>query len=100
MYSQKAGLPDWAVVRLEVLSGNDLEAEVGRPQLPKLLGLAEVANTLGVSKQRVGELAREHPDFPQPILRLAATPVFLEAAILSFLERWDRRPGRRRRRAA
>ena len=38
---------------------------------------------------------RARNDFPEPVLQLAATPLWLRSAIDAFLEGWDRRPGRR-----
>ncbi len=47
-----------------------------KPKIPALAGTSEVAEILGVSKQRVNQLmAKDH--FPKPVARLAATPVWL-----------------------
>jgi predicted DNA-binding transcriptional regulator AlpA len=54
-----------------------------------LMGVAEVAAFLSVSRQRVQQLARR-PDFPAPVARLAATPVWESVDI----ERWAREDGR------
>ena len=62
-------------------------------QFPKLAGLAEVASLAGVSRQRAGQLA-SHPDFPEPVDRLAMGPVWIEADVAKFLAT-ERRPGRR-----
>lgn len=60
-----------------------------------LVGIAEVAGLLGVSRQRVDQLARRYPDFPPPEADLAAGRVWSAAAI----EAWaalhpHRAPGR------
>lgn len=89
-----AGLPEWPVVRLDVMTHGDLELELSRPTLPALAGVTEVADRLGVSRQRLAEL-RTRPGFPSPFVELAATPVWLVDAIDSWAEGWDRRPGRR-----
>ena len=47
-------------------------------KFPMLAGLAEVAGLAGVSRSRAGQLAA-HPDFPEPVQRLAMGPVWLEA---------------------
>jgi hypothetical protein len=60
-----------------------------------LAGVKEVAGMLAVSKQRVSDLAAEGR-LPAPIARLASGPVWRQASIERFAERWDRRPGRRR----
>jgi hypothetical protein len=90
----RAGLPDWPLVRLEAVWDELVESEQAESPLPQLLGSQEVAEALGVSRQRLGQL-RARPDFPQPVLQLAATPLWLGSAIDAFLEGWDRRPGRR-----
>jgi prophage regulatory protein len=64
------------------------------PRIPKLAGLAEVAGLAGVSRTRAGQLA-SHPDFPEPVQRLAMGPVWLEADVTKFLAT-PRKPGRRR----
>lgn len=47
------------------------EAGVGQP----LVGTAEIADLLQVSRQRVYQLS-QHPDWPQPIARLAMGAVW------------------------
>jgi predicted DNA-binding transcriptional regulator AlpA len=53
-------------------------------RFPKLAGLAEVANLAGVSRARAGQLA-SHPDFPEPVQRLAMGPVWREDDVRKFL---------------
>lgn len=62
--------------------------------IPKLAGLAEVAGLAGVSRTRAGQLAA-HPDFPEPVQRLAMGPVWREADVWKFLTT-PRKAGRRR----
>ncbi len=45
-----AGLPAWPVVRLEVMTVEDLDADLARPTFPRLVGVAELAEILGVSR--------------------------------------------------
>lgn len=54
-----------------------------------LMGVAEVAELLQVSRQRVTQLAKT-PEFPAPSARLASGPVWESADI----ERWARETGR------
>lgn len=54
-----------------------------------LCGTAEAATVLGVLKQRIHTL-RKRPDFPQPIVTLAATPIWDKAALLTFKEGWKK----------
>lgn len=63
---------------------------------PELAGVAEVAEMLGVSKQTVVKYAAR-ADFPEPLDRLAAGPVWRRADV----EEWAKRtlplpPGRPR----
>lgn len=81
--------------RAEVVRYDVLDADNREPQLPEMVGVAEVAAMLGVSRQRVSALTRSHGDFPAPLIELAAGPVWLRSAIESFEERWERRPGRK-----
>jgi predicted DNA-binding transcriptional regulator AlpA len=54
-----------------------------------LVGVAEIADLLGVSRTRVSQLANS-PGFPEPAARLAAGPVWERAPI----EQWARDTGR------
>lgn len=56
-----------------------------------LCGTAEAAAVLGVLKQRIHTL-RKRPDFPQPILVLAATPLWDKTALLAFKATWKPSP--------
>lgn len=63
--------------------------------VPRLAGLAEVAALAGVTRKRAWQLTR-HPDFPQPVQVLAATPVWLESDVVKFAST-PRTPGRKRK---
>lgn len=90
--SQKADLPDWPVILFEVTASSALEASLEEPNFPQLLGVGEVARLVGVSKQRVSELARGR-NWPRPVVTLSSGPVWLESTIRQFVAQWDRRPG-------
>lgn len=61
-----------------------------------LVGLTEVAEMLGVSKQRVTQLARDYADFPTPEVELAGGRIWKRSAIKAWVERHPvRSPGRR-----
>lgn len=55
-----------------------------------LMGFAEIADLLGVSRQRVTQLRASDPTFPKPVSVLRATPVWESADI----EKWARETGR------
>ena len=77
----------------------DFEAALLEPRIPQLMGVAEIAERLGVSKQRVSELARGQ-NFPRPVIALAAGPVWLASSIEGFVASWPRKAGRTALRAA
>lgn len=89
-----AGLPPWQVVQVEVLAPEELRRQNAAPTLPELVGVGEVAELLGVSRQRASGLARS-PAFPPPVAELKAGPVWARASVERFVEHWQRRPGRR-----
>jgi predicted DNA-binding transcriptional regulator AlpA len=60
-----------------------------------LVGVAEIAQLLGVSRQRVHQLLRDRPDFPESVAELVAGRIWLRTEVLTWAETWDRRPGRR-----
>lgn len=90
------GQPDLAVVRVEVIAEAEHDAQLERPNFPVLLGVAELAERLGVSKARASELARLE-SFPRPVAQLASGPVWTTASVSGHLEGWQRKPGRPRK---
>jgi hypothetical protein len=90
-----AGLPDWPIVRAELVTDDEIRMQLEVPNFPVVMGTAEVVERLGVSRQRLTEL-RASRRFPEPLLTLAATPVWLASAVNAFVETWDRSPGRRK----
>lgn len=56
----------------------------------ELAGIAEIAEMLGLSRQRVYQLLAEHEDFPEPIGEISAGRVWDRADI----ERWGQMTGR------
>lgn len=72
-----------------------VEASLDVPTFPEMMGVAEVAERLDVSKQRVNELRRAGK-LPAPIADLRAGPVWPRPAVERWLAGWERRPGRPR----
>ncbi len=91
---RRAGLPPWPVVRAEALTETELDVELEAPTYPKLMGVAEVAEALGTSRQRVSALARQRRGLPPPLAQLASGPVWSATTLRRFIDEWDRRPGR------
>jgi hypothetical protein len=88
-----AGLPSWPLARVETQTEEELEIELARPSFPPLFGVAELAERLAVSRQRAWTIAGR-PDFPAPVARLKATPVWTADSVRRFLESWPRKAGR------
>lgn len=62
-----------------------------RVDLDRLVGAEEIAERLGLTRyQRVHELRRRNPDFPQPILQLKRAMIWYWPEV----ERWARANGR------
>lgn len=60
-----------------------------------LVGSAEVAQLLGVSRQRVNQLVAAYEDFPEPVADLAAGRIWAAEAVEAWMARHpDRRSGR------
>jgi hypothetical protein len=87
------------LVGVEMYTNEELDRRNAIPNYPEVVGVAEVAEMLGVSKQRVSELARSKR-FPSALYELAAGPVWVKPAIERFADAWERKPGRPRKSAA
>ena len=60
-----------------------------------LAGLSEVAELLGVTRERVRQLRAERVDFPEPVADLQATPVWRRSDVVAWDAGRERKPGRR-----
>lgn len=81
------------LVGVEALPEQEAQRRLLEPALPELAGGREVAEMLGVSKQRLHQLLGRD-DFPDPVVRLAAGPVWLVSSVCAFERQWARKPGR------
>lgn len=59
----------------------------------RIVGVTEVAEMLGVSKQRISMLSQRE-DFPRPLEQLASGPVWRARDLSTFSAGWRRKPGR------
>ncbi|MBO0853805.1 MAG: hypothetical protein J2P18_08555 [Nocardia sp.] len=64
------------------------------PTLPQLVSAPEIADTLGVSRQRVHQL-RDTAGFPAPLFVLRTGAIWAASAIDAFARTWTRAPGPR-----
>jgi hypothetical protein len=90
-----AGIEHDGIAHVDVLTGRYLELEIEQPP-ETFAGASEVAELLGVSRQRVQEL-RLRSGFPAPAADLAAGPVWRVSTLNRFLADWERKPGRPRK---
>jgi hypothetical protein len=96
---EKAGLHVERILSGEATADEEFTRRLELPTLPELVGIAEVAAMLAVSRQRASELASQR-NFPTPVVKLAAGPIWTAPMIRAFVESWARRPGRPRTRTA
>lgn len=89
----RLGLEGFALVAAELKPWQELEADLDRSNTPDLVGVAELAEILRVSRQRVSELAATS-QFPRPLAALKAGPVWERSSIGHFVDTWRRTPGR------
>jgi hypothetical protein len=85
-------------VGVEIYTDEEIDRANADPLYPEVVGVAEVAAMLRVSKQRVSELTSSKR-FPRPLYKLAAGPVWVKPEIEAFVEKWERKPGRPRKTA-
>jgi hypothetical protein len=96
----QAGIDALEILDMRVVRWDLFAAETEAPNYPDLVGAIEAAAILGVSRQRVHQLLRENPGFPEPLYHLRSTgPLWVRQGIESFAQRWSRRPGRPRKTA-
>jgi hypothetical protein len=96
---EKVGIPDWDrwdPIKVEVTDWDEFERELEQPTYPPILGIAELAELLDVSKQRASQVARTQ-NFPEPYAELASGPVWFLPHVQRFIDEWERQPGRPKR---
>jgi prophage regulatory protein len=58
--------------------------------MDELVGVAEIANMFGITRQRVDQLIRQGPDFPAPDATITAGRIWRRDAIIA----WAKATGR------
>jgi len=97
--ARAADIPTTRITDVGIQAWSDFLRKLDMPNIPELVGVAEVAILLNVSKQRASVLAH-YRDFPRPIAELASGPIWKKAAILRHVGQWPRKPGRPARQLA
>ncbi|OKH70256.1 hypothetical protein [Mycobacterium sp. SWH-M5] len=80
---------------LHVITQLEHDRRAEESTIPELMSAAEVADELGVTRQRVHQL-RATTAFPEPLADLRGGAVWDASAIRKFNEEWERKPGRPR----
>jgi hypothetical protein len=88
--------PGAAIAGGELLADEEADQRLAGPAFPELVGIAEVAELLGVTRQRASEL-QHRAGFPRPVALLRSGPVWRKGDLSSFAATWTRKPGRPRR---
>ena len=94
--ASQANLPNMPLVHAEVTEWDEFERRLDQPTYPGMIGVSELAELLGVNRQRASAVARS-ANFPKPAAELAAGPVWFEPTVRRFVQSWDRKPGRPRK---
>ncbi len=82
-----------APVGVETITEDEQQRRAAAPTMPELMSAAEIADELGVARQRVHQL-RSTKAFPAPLAELRGGAVWDAAAVRKFAQEWDRKPGR------
>lgn len=91
LISRKIGMSDPEAI--EVVRESEHQRRADEPTMPELMSAAEIADELGISRQRVHQL-RDTEAFPAPLADLRGGAVWDAKAIRKFNEGWERKPGR------
>lgn len=78
---------------VEVVRESEWQRRATAPTLPELMSAAEIADELGVARQRVHQL-RSTAAFPSPLAELRGGAVWDAIAVRKFARDWTRKPGR------
>ncbi|MGH2359236.1 MAG: hypothetical protein ACRDGM_01670 [bacterium] len=78
---------------MEIELPEHLQRKIEQQNQITLVGIRELAELLGLTRQRASQIAAMR-DFPAPLAKLAAGPVWNKANLTWFLEDWARQPRR------
>jgi predicted DNA-binding transcriptional regulator AlpA len=82
------------LIGVEALTAVEYERRAWQPTVPDIVGPIEAGEVLGVSRQRVHQLASENPRFPAPVIVTKSGSLWARTAIEAFNRGWTRKPGR------
>lgn len=83
---------------VEVLDTATYDRRSASPAIPPLVGYTEIAEMLGVSRQRARELATDREDFPDVVASTQTSgPLRVRTQVEAWASRWERRGGQRKK---
>lgn len=83
---------DFTLTAVEIRNECEFQIRLDEPEIPDLVGLTEIAEMAGVSRQRANTIVKQE-GFPAPVLTLAAGQFRTRAAVENWVENWTRKPG-------
>ena len=81
------------LIAIELVAEAEHQRRAQAYTTPELMSAAEIAEELNISRQRVHQL-RSTAGFPEPLADLRGGAVWDAAAIRTFAQTWERKPGR------
>lgn len=96
---KQAGVP-CTVVGADVMTWDEFERSQAEPIVPPLVGPAEIADRLGVTRQRAWAIIKSNPDAFPEVASTSRGALYLEASLDRFAKSWPRKPGRPRKNPA
>lgn len=84
----------FTISAVEIRDDEERDRQLAEPAIPALVGYAEIGELAGVSRQRSRQLA-DQSSFPDPVVETSQGPLRTRAAVIAWLNQWDRTPGRR-----
>lgn len=81
---------------VEAITLDEIERRLTEPVIPDLVGYIEIADMLGVSRQRARQLA-DAAGFPPAVVTTASGPLRVRAAVEEWAKTWRRQGGRPRK---
>lgn len=85
-------------VEIDIVDEPTAHARLQRPDIPELVGYAEIADLAGVSRARARQIATDRTDFPPVAVDTGYGPLYVRQAVEAFLAR-PRPTGRPRKSA-
>jgi hypothetical protein len=73
---------------LQILPTDEFLTQALNPAPLDLIGVTEIADEFGFSRQRAGKLA-DSPEFPAPVAHIASGRIYTRASVKAFQRRWE-----------